>query len=144
MIQSILIICVGNICRSPAAEKIFRDQLSDQFTVSSAGINAMLGQPIDQNMQACLLSAGHLDLFHQARQFTPEMANQADLILAMEKSHIHRINETAPQAYGKTLLMGKWAGDLEVLDPYGRDPSFFHQTYADINRYVCDWVNRLQ
>jgi protein-tyrosine phosphatase len=144
MIQSILIICVGNICRSPAAEKIFRGQLSDQFTVSSAGVNAVLNQPIDPNMQKCLFNAGYIDLSHRARQFTLEMANQADLILAMEKSHIHRINETAPQAYGKTMLMGKWAGDLEVLDPYGRDPSFFDQTYANIDRYVGDWVDKLQ
>lgn len=143
MIRSILIVCVGNICRSPAAEKLFRHKLSGRFTVSSAGLGAVIDHAIDPNMQRCLVNAGVTELTHRARQFTVEMAQQADLIMAMEKAHIHQIVQTASHTHGKTMLLGRWASNAEVPDPYQRDKAFFTQVYCAIDRYVDEWVLRL-
>lgn len=143
MIRSILIVCVGNICRSPAAEKLFRQKLSGRFNVSSAGLGAVIDHAIDPNMQKCLVDAGVTEVTHRARQFTVEMAQQADLIMAMEKTHIHQIVQTASHTHGKTMLLGKWAKDAEVPDPYRRDEAFFTQVYHAINRYVDEWVRKL-
>lgn len=143
MIRSILIVCVGNICRSPAAEKLFQYKLSDRFTISSAGLHAMVGHAIDPKMQRYLVNAGITELTHQARQFTGEMARQADLIMAMEKVHVHQITQAVSHTHGKTMLLGKWVEDAEVPDPYRRDEAFFAQVYRVIERYVDEWVFKL-
>ena len=143
MIRSILIVCVGNICRSPAAEKLFQHKLSGRFSVSSAGLGAVIDHAIDPNMQRCLADAGITEVTHKARQFTAEMAKQADLIMAMEKTHIHQIAQTASHAHGKTMLLGRWMEDAEVPDPYHRDEAFFAQVYRAIDRYVDEWVLKL-
>lgn len=143
MIQSVLVVCVGNICRSPAAEKLFQHTCSDKLMISSAGLGAVVGHAIDEKMQQCLIDAGITELAHKARQLTPEIAQQADLILAMEKAHVHQITLIAPHAHGKTLLLGKWAGDAEVPDPYQRDEAFFAQVYREIDQHVNQWVSRL-
>ena len=143
MIRSILIVCVGNICRSPAAEKLFQYKLSGRFTVSSAGLGAVIDHAIDPNMQRCLADAGITELTHKARQFTTEMAQRADLIMVMEKTHVDQIAQTASHVHGKTMLLGRWMEDAEVPDPYRRDAAFFTQVYQAIDRYVDEWVLRL-
>lgn len=143
MIRSILIVCVGNICRSPAAEKLFRHKLSDRLTVSSAGLNAVVDHSIDPNMQKCLLDSGVQELTHKARQFTVEMAQRADLIMVMEKTHIHQIVQTAPYTQGKIMLLGKWGKDAEVPDPYQRNEAFFYQIFRAMNQHIDAWVSKL-
>ena len=143
MIRSILIVCVGNICRSPVAEKLFQHKLSDRFTISSAGLGAMIDHAIDPRMQRYLANAGITELTYKARQLTDEMARQADLIIAMEKIHIHQITQAVSHTHGKTMLLGKWVEDAEVPDPYRRDEAFFAQVYRAIDRYVDEWVLKL-
>jgi protein-tyrosine phosphatase len=144
MIQRALIVCVGNICRSPTAEVLMRHALGDgKLKVESAGLAALAGKPIDPLAESVLQAHGLSGKDHVARQVTPELISQSDLILAMEKRHLAALHAIAPQARGKTFLLGRWDGDCEVRDPYGKPREKFDEAYAQIERLLSSWRRHL-
>jgi protein-tyrosine phosphatase len=144
MIQRALIVCVGNICRSPTAEVLMRHALADKkLEVESAGLAALAGKPIDPVAEAVLQAHGLTGKEHVARQVTPELISQSDLILAMEKRHLAALHAIAPQARGKTFLLGRWHGDCEVPDPYGKPREKFDEAYSLIERLLAGWHRHL-
>ncbi|HET7299510.1 MAG TPA: low molecular weight protein-tyrosine-phosphatase [Oleiagrimonas sp.] len=143
MFQRILVVCVGNICRSPTAEILFRHHLPN-IHISSAGINALVGRPMDATAQA-LLAEHHLDgSQHVARQLDEGMIRDADLILAMERTHIDSIVRRAPHAMGRTVLLGKWLEQREIADPYQQQRPAFEHVYQLIDTAVHAWKPYLQ
>lgn len=100
MFQNILVVCMGNICRSPIAERILQKKLPGH-RVSSAGINALAGKDADFQAIKTALKHGVVVAGHTARQLTPEMCNAADLILVMEPAHIDMVADILPSARGK-------------------------------------------
>ncbi len=143
MINSLLIVCVGNICRSPAVEKLFKKYLSPSVHVTSAGLGALVGKGIENNMKACLIDNGINDIGHSAQQFTPSLGRSADLILVMEDDHLKAIAQIAPEVSGKTMLLGKWNMDEQIEDPYRKSQEFFFVVYEKMNKNVESWIKRL-
>ena len=80
---------------------------------------------------------------HVARQLDDGMLRRADLILVMEKRHAAAIARTAPEASGKTFVLGKWQGDLAIADPYRQQRAAFEHVYGLIDDAVSRWVERL-
>lgn len=138
--KKLLVVCVGNICRSPTAEILLRQTLRDRdgVQVSSAGLQAMVGRPIDDTAADVLREHGMDPDGHRARQATPEILAAADLILVMEKAHVARVIRDAPQVSGKTMLLGRW-DSLEVPDPYRQQRIAFEHVYALIEKSVSSW-----
>jgi protein-tyrosine phosphatase len=135
--NSILVVCLGNVCRSPVAEFLFRRELGDRdIRVSSAGLGALVGQPIDENAAALLKDSGVDATEHRARQLEPAMLREADLVLAMERRHMNSMVRLAPEASGKVFLFDKWHAGGDVPDPYRRSRSVFEQVHASIERGV--------
>ena len=128
MFKHILLVCVGNICRSPSAEVMMRHSLGGRaIQVSSAGLGALVDHGIDPIAQELLEARGLDGSSHRARQVTPQILSVADLILVMEKKHLKRIGEIAPEASGKSFLLGKWQDSTEIPDPYRQQrPAFEH------------------
>jgi len=145
MIHRILIVCVGNICRSPMAEVLLRKHLGEgnDIVVESAGLAALVGNSVDPLVERVLAANGLTGEGHAARQVTPEMLGKADLVLAMQKRHMDAIHAIAPQARGKTFLMGRWDGNCEVPDPYGKTLPIFEDSYALIDRTAQAWRRHL-
>ena len=91
LFKNILIVCIGNICRSPMAEGLLKQALTasgkGDCLVSSAGLGALVGRPPDK--KACqLMLEKDLDISgHRARQLNKDMIRKADLVLVMESSH---------------------------------------------------------
>jgi protein-tyrosine phosphatase len=141
MIHRILIVCVGNICRSPMAEILLRKHLGGDgdIVVESAGLAALVGNPIDPIAQAVLTDNGLTGAGHVARQVTPGMIAAADLVLAMQQRHLDALHAISPQARGKTFLMGRWNGNCEVPDPYGKTRPVFEDSYRLIDRTTQAW-----
>ncbi|HCD7054178.1 TPA: protein tyrosine phosphatase, partial [Klebsiella pneumoniae] len=107
MFNSILVVCTGNICRSPIGERYLRSLLPNK-KIDSAGTSALVDHAADES--AILVASSHgisLD-GHVAKQFTSSLGRQYDLILVMEKYHIEQIGRIAPEARGKTMLFGHW------------------------------------
>lgn len=141
--QRILVVCVGNICRSPTAEIMLRQHLPDA-TVSSAGLHALVGQPMDATAREVLEAHGLDGGMHVARQFDARMLRDTDLILAMERAHVDAITRQAPQALGRTFLLGKWQDKRAIPDPYRQQRPAFEHVHEMIAAAVRAWLPYLQ
>ncbi|HAW24672.1 MAG: phosphotyrosine protein phosphatase [Pseudomonas sp.] len=145
MFQNILIVCVGNICRSPAAEALLAHKLEGKgLTISSAGIGALVGNPMDKTAHEVLNDHGVEHTAHRARQVDSEMLHRADLILVMEQSHIQHIRQIAPEVHGKTFLLGKWLDDTEIPDPYRQSKPAFEHVHSLLTQSVESWLPYLK
>lgn len=142
--KNILVICVGNICRSPSAEFLFRQKLRHRdIQVHSAGLKAMVGYPMDDNAMRMLEARGIDAATHRARQLEPAMLREADLVLAMEREHLAAVSRLAPEASGKLFLLDKWRDASDIPDPYRRSPQVFEHVHAMIERGVDSWLDYL-
>ena len=132
MFNNILMVCIGNICRSPSAEYLLKHKLAHKpnITIHSAGLGALVDKPIDP-------SAGQL------RQLTTDMLLKADLILVMEQRHIKGVTDLAQQVSGKTFLLGKWSQNQAVPDPYRKSMEAFEHVYGQIDQFTDDWLKYL-
>jgi protein-tyrosine phosphatase len=145
MFQNILIVCVGNICRSPAAEALLLHRLQGKgLSIASAGIGALVGNPMDKTAHEVLNEHGLEHGSHRARQINSEMLHKADLILAMEQSHIQHIRQIAPEVHGKTFLLGKWLDDTEIPDPYRQSKPAFEHVHSLLTQSVESWLPYLK
>ena len=126
----VLFVCLGNICRSPAAEGIMRrivEENDDQanWEIDSVGIGAWhTGQLPDQRMRVHARRRG-LDLTHRARQVKPEDFDRFDLIIGMDSGNIADLRELArtPDDLKKIHPMSEWMGGVatrydHIPDPY--------------------------
>jgi protein-tyrosine phosphatase len=124
----LLFVCLGNICRSPAAENIMnhlaaKAGVSDRIECDSAGTaNYHTGNPPDRRMQAAATNR-QIPMIGSARQFTKADFTAFDLVLAMDRENYHNILALDPQGQyrHKVKLMCDFATqhpDKEVPDPY--------------------------
>ena len=144
MFNRILIVCVGNICRSPTAEQLLRDALAPSaIEVSSAGLAALRDSPLEPTASQVLQEHGHTPGSHRARQLTSDAVRDADLILVMEPRHIDGVLSLAPEARGKVFLLGKWQYNREIMDPYRQGKPAFVHAYALIEQAAQAWARRL-
>lgn len=142
MFNSILIICTGNICRSPIAERILRKKLPNK-KINSAGVGALVDHPAD--ISAIKVAAIH-DLSlegHKGTQFTSRLGRQYDLLLVMEQEHIEKVSHIAPEVRGKTMLLGHWLAGKEIPDPYRKSDEAFESVYQLIEHSCQCWADKL-
>lgn len=104
----ILVVCTGNICRSPAGHLLLQHHLGDTVEVTSAGTHALVGQPVDPQM-AALLPPGIGAEGFAARQLTPALLRDSDLVLAMTKEHRARAVELFPAAVRRSFTFRELA-----------------------------------
>ncbi len=134
--EHILMVCTGNICRSPMAEALLRQRLALRGVragVESAGLAALVGRPADPEAQALMLERG-LDLSgHRARQLTPELLRGSDLVLVMEAWQQRAVEALLPSARGRVQRLGRF-GDFDVPDPFRRGPTAFRAALVFIDR----------
>jgi protein-tyrosine phosphatase len=142
--NSILVVCLGNICRSPVAEFLFRRELGERdIRVGSAGLGALVGRPMEGHAAELLQGHGIDPSEHRARQLEPSMLREADLILTMERRQLNSVVRLAPEASGKVFLFDKWHDGGDVPDPYRCSRRVFEQVHASIERGVGSWLRYL-
>ena len=145
MIRHILVVCVGNICRSPMAEVLLREALQEQpgITVESAGLGALVDWPAAKYAEELMAERG-LDISaHRARQLTPDLIKQADLVLVMESAHKKAIEADDATARGKVARLGEWQ-DRDIDDPYRQPRAAFEAALVAIETGVASWAKRLK
>ena len=146
MFNNILVVCVGNICRSPMAEAVLIEALSrtnkNGIHVGSAGIGALVGHPADEKARQ-LMTARGLDISgHSARQLNHELIRKADLILVMELAHKKDIESKEPSAKGKVFRIGEWGG-YDITDPYKQDIKAFESVLVQIDQGINQWLKKI-
>lgn len=157
-VRRILIVCTGNICRSPFGEIVLRERLAGTgIDVSSAGIGALEGHPVEPAMVVELEKRGMRADGFRAHQIDAFDVQDADLILVMSRRQRRFITEEWPRAAKKTVLMGAApaiadelvgpdpsgavqavarrsnADVVEVEDPYRKDPGVFSRVADEID-----------
>lgn len=138
----VLVICRGNICRSPMAEALLANTLGGRITVSSAGTQALVDHPAAEQAVSLLGRRG-LDISqHRARQLTASLAREADLLLIVEQALRAHVLEITPAARGKLYRLGEWR-NIDIDDPYGQPESVFAECLSLIDQTVSDWGSRL-
>lgn len=136
--RRVILVCTGNTCRSPLAEALLRQALSERgitdIEVTSAGTGAWEGAPASEGAYLVGLESG-LDLSgHRARLLTGEVVASSDLILTMARHHRARVLELGAEQ--RVHLLGDFAGRsgaaAEVADPFGADLEVYRQTRDDL------------
>lgn len=130
----ILVVCLGNICRSPAGEAALKEAAAAaglDVEVDSAGIGPWhVGEPPDAHMRAAGERAGLL-IDGSGRQVTTSSDLEGyDLILAMDRSNLHALRQIAPSLSDRMYLYRSFdpdADDAEAPDPYGRSDAVFDE-----------------
>jgi protein-tyrosine phosphatase len=136
-VRRVLFVCLGNICRSPTAEGVFRHLLRQeapelQVEVDSAGTaDYHVGEPPDLRSQRAAMRRG-IDLGGlRARQVTPADFARFDLILAMDRANLLELEAMRPKnSRARVRLFLEYSPELrrlEVPDPYYRDASGFEE-----------------
>jgi protein-tyrosine phosphatase len=115
---AVLVVCEGNICRSPAAELLWRAAVGSRFPVASAGLRARVGEPVHEPI-ARLLRARGLSPDGVGRQLTPELVGAADLVLTMTTAQRAGVLSWAPGAVRRTFTLREFAGLVALIDPAG-------------------------
>jgi protein-tyrosine phosphatase len=141
-------VCLGNICRSPTAEIVFRRMveeagLADLVSVSSSGTGDWhVGEPIDRRAGEELASHGYDGWAHVAAQFARRSFAGADLVVAMDRENDRDLRRLAPDSASaaKIRLLRSYdpdaarTGDLDVPDPYYGGADGFPRVFAVIER----------
>jgi protein-tyrosine-phosphatase/phosphohistidine swiveling domain-containing protein len=126
--QKVLLVCTANVDRSPMAEFLLRKMLLDQgiegIEVCSRGVAAFENRPMSDISQALLLADGGIaPAGHRSRRIAEADVRDADLILAMERSHVDWLSGAYPDAAARIFLISSYGrvpelGDIE--DPAGQ------------------------
>jgi protein-tyrosine phosphatase len=133
--QKILMVCLGNICRSPMAEGIMRSRASEQkipLFIDSAGTSGLhSGESPDRRAISCMSDKG-IDIQHlKARQFQKKDLDEFDLIFAMDHSNLTDIlKQTSNDIQrSKVKLFLEPFGNKSVPDPWYGDLDGFYRVY---------------
>lgn len=139
----VLFVCLGNICRSPLAEGVFKKkveekELADRFFIDSCGTsNYHIGEQPDRRTVKNALTNG-VRLNHQGRQFTVQDYNDFDYIVAMDSSNLRNIEMLRPKGNDRQIkLMRSFdeAGlNKDVPDPYYGGERGFQEVFDIIDR----------
>lgn len=144
--KSVLVVCMGNICRSPYAERKLKS-LQPNLEVASAGlatkVSKLAGKSADATATKAAVSFG-IDLNgHKAQQVTEKLVAYFDVILVMESSQLKTLCELYPWASHKVTTFGYWNNITTIDDPYQRGLHAFRRAFFTIDRAAAEWNNRL-
>ena len=146
MFKKILFVCVGNICRSPAAEYWAKSQFQktkrSDIQISSAGLSAMVASPIAEKMKIILDKFNIDSSAHRAKQVDKNSIENSDIIFVMESWQKQELSFAFPNSRGKIFSLGKW-NDEEIVDPYRKDQSAFDHVFNMIQTNWEVWQKKL-
>ena len=152
---SVLFVCLGNICRSPLAEGVFRhvldeEGLSDRFRVDSAGTGSWHGGESPDHRAIRTAATRGVTLGGHARQVQPEDFKKFDYIVAMDRSNLKDLKEYRDGVGGRAALYLLREFDpsggpgAEVPDPYYGGPDGFEHVYEMVERSCRHLLKHIQ
>ncbi|MFB9124744.1 low molecular weight phosphotyrosine protein phosphatase [Paraburkholderia dipogonis] len=142
MVQSVLVVCIGNICRSPMAVGLLRTRLR-HVRVESAGLGALVGHPADAIARELMRERDIVIDDHRARPLSAPLCAQSDVIFVMDAKQKQSVVDRYPTTRGKVFRLGEFI-DQDIFDPYGGERSDFQACLTLIDRAIEDWVERLK
>jgi tRNA threonylcarbamoyl adenosine modification protein (Sua5/YciO/YrdC/YwlC family) len=144
----VLLVCTGNVCRSPMAEYLLRRWLGSDssWDVGSAGVSTYDGMLASEAAVAALQEEGLDASGHRSRQLTQALVDAADLVVVMTQSHRRIILAQFPKARDKVVLLNEFNSsrrDEDVEDPIGMSLDVYRQIRDEMNAAMPDLVLHL-
>ena len=151
---AVLVVCTGNICRSPTGEGVLRHLarergLGDRLRVRSAGTHDYhVGECPDRRAQRHALERGYDLSAQRAQQVSPAHFHEYDYILAMDRTHLRQLRAMAPPgARARVELFleasGRWRGE-DVPDPYYGGAEGFEEVLDMVEEAAGRWLDRIE
>ncbi|EIF35000.1 protein-tyrosine-phosphatase [Burkholderia sp. Ch1-1] len=142
MINSVLVVCTGNICRSPMVEGLLK-AFFPELNVMSAGLAALMGRAPDP-IAIEIMADRRVDIAdHRARQLESWMCKEFDLVLVMEMEQKRALEARFPFARGKVFRLCEADGS-DVPDPYKRGRRAFELALEAAEFGVNAWRSKLE
>ncbi|ERP91183.1 phosphotyrosine protein phosphatase [Alcanivorax sp. P2S70] len=142
MFNRILVVCDGNICRSPTVAFMLQ-AIKPEKRVASAGLIGLEGQGMEPTARLVAEENGLACGEHVARKLSSEICRDHDLILVMESRQKERLSKQFPEASGKTFLLSHWNGGHDIPDPYKRGRDAFERIYPMMQAATQAWAEKL-
>ena len=135
----ILFVCTGNTCRSPMAEYLAKNIITEKelnFRVASAGF-VTDGMAISENSNYVLALNGIDASEHTSTLLNEENLRKSWLVLSMTINHKNKILQLYPASASKVYTLSEYAGlSSDITDPFGKDIEYYKNTFEEINEKV--------
>ncbi|HKL13363.1 MAG TPA: low molecular weight protein arginine phosphatase [Halanaerobiales bacterium] len=146
--MKLLFVCTGNTCRSPMAEYFAKEYIKENniedIEVSSAGINAAIGEKATQEAIEVMQEKGIDIMKHKSKMLMEEDLKENDKVFTMTNSHKEVIEDMYDYDEVYTLKhFVKSCEDCDILDPYGYDVDIYRETRDEIEQAVKKLLNKL-
>ncbi|MDT8340385.1 MAG: hypothetical protein RQ751_02645 [Longimicrobiales bacterium] len=140
-VESVLFVCLGNVCRSPYGERVFAARAGDGLRVASAGFIGP-GRPPPDSARRVAGERGVRHDDHRSQLVTPEMLAGADAIFFFDRYNLARLRRAAGVRPERLFWLGdfdsEWAGRRAIPDPWGKPEEEFQRVFARIERCVAE------
>lgn len=148
--KTVLLVCYGNICRSPMAEGFLNRMLdendkTDEVKVISAGLHAFGGSPTGEAIEVMRAKGINISGY-RSKQLTKELIEEADLILTMKKEYKDQIISRHPEFKHKVFTLKEFAGeteDLDIADPYGEGMKAYETCAEEIKQILTNAFEKI-
>lgn len=151
--MKILLVCTGNLCRSPMAAAVLAARLRDRgmvgIRVESAGTAGFEGEPAERLARGVAAEAGYDLSAHRSRAVTKDLLESSDLVLVMSRQHGDYVHYLAP-GHRDVHLLGSFLEEAErgrtggeIFDPIGGSPEEYGECLALIEAAVDGLLDRL-
>ncbi len=150
----VLFVCLGNICRSPLAEEVFRDLvksegLASKISCDSCGTSRYHIGELAHHLSRDVAVRNGLELTHKARQLKSEDFSDFDYLIGMDNQNIQNMKNLrgAEKSNQKIFLMREFdnaKSKKAVSDPYGGDEADFDDCYEILHESCKNFLNQLK
>ncbi|NNF12136.1 MAG: low molecular weight phosphotyrosine protein phosphatase [Gemmatimonadetes bacterium] len=142
---SVLFVCLGNICRSPYAEHVFRSRVGDGVEASSAGF-ILPGRQPPENALEVAATRGVSTTDHRSQVVSEDLLRGSDAVFIFDRFNAQRLRKLPSGPRGRVYWLGdfdpEWTGKRAIIDPWGKPAEEFDRTFARIERCI-DRVTRV-
>jgi len=142
----ILVVCTGNVCRSPMAEAKIRSVLGERrlgAQVISRGLSAPIGRPPHPfAIDVCAQDGVAIHPEKRAAQISSAEVSSAAIVLVMDFGHRQEMQRRYPSILGKTFLLGHWQAQ-EIEDPINQTLEVFESVWIKIKQSAEVWVDKM-
>ena len=143
-INRVLFVCLGNLCRSPMAEYLFRSYLKNRkniiMNVSSAGFLNQRGRHVPEEISLLMKNSGIDISGHRSSPITPERIINSDLIIVMEIKQRDQLLREYPECASRVFLLSQLNAlnpeERDIGDPIGQTFSFYQYCFNEIKVLV--------